>query len=94
MYINTGAAWRQILVFWIILSLDFHPINQPIGLGRMTHFGFELGTYCSVMGGWAVYHLWSWHDIWLMKLRWAFITDWEQILKKRKKTCFNLPFTS
>ncbi|MBI2518777.1 MAG: hypothetical protein HYV97_00085 [Bdellovibrio sp.] len=55
MYVNTGAAWRQ--DFGLLdysLSLDFHPINQPIGLGRMTHFGFELGLpIVRVMGGWS-----------------------------------------
>ncbi len=92
MYINTGAAWRQ--DFGILdysLSLDFHPINQPIGLGRMTHFGFELGIpIVRVMGGWSegyiTYGVMA--NIWLMKLMVGFYnielgTDFKEEQGKR-----------
>ncbi|HAZ11835.1 MAG: hypothetical protein A2X86_07715 [Bdellovibrionales bacterium GWA2_49_15] len=72
MHVNVGTAWRQ--DFGLLdysLSFDMHPINQPIALGRMAHFGFELGLpIVRVMAGWnegyITYGVMA--NLWLVKL--------------------------
>jgi len=55
MFVNLGATWKQdFTLLDYSLSFDLKPINQPIGLGRMAHFGMELGIpLIRVMGGWS-----------------------------------------